>query len=222
MEKSQEIGKLAKALCGFQADMENVGKDATNPFFKSKYATLENIITTAKPHLKKHGLAFAQFPSQVPLRGAEGGVTSGLTTILMHDSGEWIESATPLNMKDQTPQAQGSAITYMRRYALSGVLGIATEDDDDGNEASTPRQPAKSAPQRTPVAPTKKETTQRQEADKDRLKSLLAMHGHKGELTVKQVKDAVFDITGEQLTSENVATINETLSAKLEAKEAQE
>lgn len=118
--------QLAAALVGFQADMQNVTKDAVNPFYKSKYATLEAILTAAKPHLKKHGLAVVQFPT-----------IEGLKTIIVHESGESIESDARIVMKDQTPQGQGSAITYMRRYALSAALGIATEDDDDA-EATKP------------------------------------------------------------------------------------
>ncbi len=121
--------ELAAALVGFQADMENVAKDAVNPFYKSKYATLEAILTAAKPHLKKHGLAVLQFPT-----------IEGLKTIVVHESGATVESDAKIVMKDQTPQGQGSAITYMRRYALSAALGIATEDDDDA-EAAQPNRP---------------------------------------------------------------------------------
>ncbi len=117
--------ELAAALIGFQADMPNVTKDAVNPFYKSKYATLEAILTAAKPHLKKHGLAVVQLPT-----------IEGLKTIIMHESGETIESDAKIVMKDQSPQGQGSAITYMRRYALSAALGIATEDDDDAEAAT--------------------------------------------------------------------------------------
>lgn len=141
MEKSQSITKLATALKDFQAEVGNVPKDAVNPFFKSKYASLESVVETVKPILAKHGLSYAQFPSNVTTNGVIYG--SALTTILMHESGDWLEATTLLIAKDQTPQGQGSAITYMRRYALSAVLGIATEDDDDGNEASKPETTAK-------------------------------------------------------------------------------
>lgn len=131
MNKSQSIKELAIALAGFQSVVGNVTKDATNPFFKSKYASLENIVSHIEPLLAKAGLSYAQFPNE-----------GSLTTILMHSSGEWIEATADLHMKDQTPQGQGSAITYMRRYALSSVLGIATEDDDDGNAATAaPKKP---------------------------------------------------------------------------------
>jgi hypothetical protein len=132
--KSQSIKQLAEALVKFQAEVENVSKDGKNPFFKSKYATLENVISTAKPSLTKNGLSFMQLP--------EG---EGMTTIIMHTSGEFIEAWAALELKDKTPQGQGSAITYMRRYALSAALGLATEEDDDGNAASKPVTASKSA-----------------------------------------------------------------------------
>jgi hypothetical protein len=103
MEKSESIKMLASALSAFQAEVENFAKDGTNPFFKSKYATLENVITTVKPTLVKHGLSYAQFPQE-----------RGLYTIVMHTSGEFIGAWSALVIKDETPQGQGSAITYLR------------------------------------------------------------------------------------------------------------
>lgn len=132
MEKSQSIKELATALTKFQSEVNAVTKDGSNPFFKSKYATLENTIETVRDPLQKYGLSFAQFPSG----------ENELVTILMHTSGEYLQSTVKMTPKDNTPQGQGSAITYMRRYALSAILGIATEEDDDGNSASK----AKSAP----------------------------------------------------------------------------
>lgn len=145
MNKSESIKELATALSKFQATVGLVKKDSTNPFFHSKYADLSTIIEAIRDQLSKQGLSFAQFPDE-----------KGLTTILMHISGEWISSTADIKPKDDTPQAQGSAITYMRRYALSAVLGIATEDDDDGNSASTP---APHATPRTVSAPVTNSTT---------------------------------------------------------------
>jgi hypothetical protein len=135
-----EVDKLSKALSEFQSEVGNVAKDGVNPFFKSKYASLENVITTVKPLLAKHGLSYSQFPDG-----------DGLTTILLHESGQHLQATANLHFKDQTPQGQGSAITYMRRYALSSILGIATEDDDDGNAAS----PAAKAVTKMLAAPAK-------------------------------------------------------------------
>lgn len=130
VSKSTSIKNLAIALVKFQGEVENVAKDGDNPFFRSKYATLENIVSQIRPYLFRQGLAFSQFPSG----------ESELTTILLHTSGEFLCSTVKMAPKDNTPQGQGSAITYMRRYALSAVLGIVTEEDDDGNAASqTPK-----------------------------------------------------------------------------------
>jgi len=126
MEKSTTIIEIAKALAKFQGEVKSVKKDGNNPFFKSKYATLENVIETAREALTKSGLSFSQFPCG----------ENELTTILMHESGEFLQSTVKMSPKDNTPQGQGSAITYMRRYALSAILGLATEEDDDGNSAS--------------------------------------------------------------------------------------
>lgn len=126
IEKSESIKEIAGALIRFHEKVESVKKKGSNPFFKSKYATLEDILDTIKQPMKDAGLAFTQFPSG----------ENELVTVLMHTSGEFIQAGVKMTPKDSTPQGQGSAITYMRRYGLSAVLGIATEEDDDGNAAT--------------------------------------------------------------------------------------
>lgn len=130
MNKSESIMEIAKALCQFQAEIKNPANSANNPFFKSKYAPLNEILNLVRPSLSKYGLSVLQMPSS-----NDGDVV--ITTLLMHSSGEWIEFC-PLRMKPakNDPQGIGSAITYGRRYALSAILGISSEDDDDGNSAS--------------------------------------------------------------------------------------
>lgn len=116
------------ALVKFQSAMKAVKKGAINPFFKSKYADLASIVEATREPLAENGLAVAQFPVG----------ENGLTTILCHSSGEFIEETFGMQPVDRKPQSVGSALTYMRRYALGAVLGIATEEDDDGNAASKP------------------------------------------------------------------------------------
>lgn len=130
MQKSESIKNIAKALAQFQAEVKNPANTETNPFFKSKYAPLNDILNLVRPLLSKHGLSVLQSPS-----GDGQNVT--VTTLITHESGEWIESD-PLTLKADkaTAQGAGSAITYARRYALSAMLGISSEDDDDGNFAS--------------------------------------------------------------------------------------
>src|SRR3954464_10151190 len=129
MEKNEQIKSLAAALSKFQSSMGAITKDATNPFFKSKYASLSAIIEDTRKPLGDNGLSFAQFPSG----------EAELTTILMHSSGEWMSSGFTVRPVDQKPQSLGSAITYARRYALCAILGLQV-DDDDGNEASKPKR----------------------------------------------------------------------------------
>lgn len=138
-KKSGSIVNIAKALIQFQSEVETVKKTATNPFFKSSYAPLESIIEVIQEPLKKAKLAYTQFPTGV----------NSLVTVLMHESGEFMESTVQMSPKENTPQGQGSAITYMRRYALSAILGLATEEDDDGNSASKPK--VKEAPKKPEV-----------------------------------------------------------------------
>ncbi|MDD3021832.1 MAG: ERF family protein [Alphaproteobacteria bacterium] len=130
MLKSESIKSIAKALSDFQAEVKNPANSADNPFFKSKYAPLNEILNDVRPLLAKNGLSILQFPSG-------DGQNIIVTTTLLHESGEWIESD-PLVLKATKADAQGagSAITYARRYAVAAILGISSEDDDDGNVAS--------------------------------------------------------------------------------------
>lgn len=130
MNKSESIANIAQALSDFQGEVSNPKQTADNPFFKSSYSPLSEVINTIRPILAKHGLSVLQAPSG-------DGERIIVTTLLMHSSGEWIEGD-PLILKADkvTAQGAGSAISYGRRYALSAVLGIASEEEDDGNHAS--------------------------------------------------------------------------------------
>ena len=130
MNKSETVGELAKALCKAQDEMGGAAKSSTNPFFKSSYSALPEVIKAIKQPFCNHGLSYSQFPV------FEDGM-AGVITILMHTSGEWLESKLLLPVTKKDPQATGSAITYARRYALQSIAGIPSEDDD-GNAASAP------------------------------------------------------------------------------------
>ena len=134
MRKSESIKNLAIALSKFQNEVKNPKNTADNPFYDSKYAPLQDVLNEVRPLLSKHGLSVIQSPSG-------DGQSVSITTLLLHESGEWIEFD-PLVLKAQkiTPQGAGSAITYGRRYALSAILGISSEDDDDGNSLESAQQ----------------------------------------------------------------------------------
>ena len=131
--QSEQIGELAAALAKAQAVMQGATKDATNPHFKSKYADLASIWDACRKPLSDNGLAVVQSPVD-----AEAG-SVGLTTTLLHSSGQWISATVSAPLQQNTAQAVGSAITYLRRYALAAMVGVAP-DDDDGNAASTQQQ----------------------------------------------------------------------------------
>jgi len=123
--------KLAKALVQAQAEMPIVPMNARNPFLKNRYADLGSVINTVRPVLAKHGLAFSQLPT-----GSGGEV--GIKSILMHESGDFIESTITMPVDNEkglkSAQVAGSIITYLRRYALSAMLGIYADEDTDGNQ----------------------------------------------------------------------------------------
>lgn len=131
MKKSETLTEFSKAFAKTQQEMKQPLKDANNPFFKSKYVPLENVVEAITESASKNGISFTQFPSS----DEAGNVTVG--TLVMHSSGEWIEYD-PIKMKPvkNDPQSIGSAITYAKRYALSAIFGITSDPDDDGNEAT--------------------------------------------------------------------------------------
>ncbi len=123
--QSDSIGALAAALSKAQADITGALKDSSNPFFKSKYADLASCWDACRKQLAANNLAVIQ---TVYVHWDKD--ESVLATTLAHSSGEWIRSELPIRAKDASPQAQGSAITYARRYALAAIVGLAQIDDD--------------------------------------------------------------------------------------------
>lgn len=134
MNTSPSIATIAAAIVAAQADFPAFPRDKevkvvskkTGSEYKFKYAPLDSIVDKIRPVLSKNGLWFVQF-------------TDGhfLFTRLIHLSGEWMESGPmPLLAGSSSPQDFGSAITYAKRYSLSAMLGIVSEDDDDGNRAA--------------------------------------------------------------------------------------
>lgn len=143
---SESTKFVVAALLEFHKNEVSVPKVATNPFFKSKYADLWTIKAACDPVLNELGLVVIQFPG---FESVPESVQPTLVTRLCHVSGEFMESATPLFMPKDTPQDQGSAITYMRRYAYSAILGIVADPDDDGEQAmqrNKPKSRTRSAP----------------------------------------------------------------------------
>lgn len=147
MEMSENIGELAKALSAAQSEISNAKKDTKAD--KYKYADLAQLIEISRGPLTKNNIALLQ-----PVASNDGGKLT-VSTVLIHSSGQWIKTTAELPQAvlhggaGKNPiQVAGSAITYMRRYQLAGMLNIAQEDDDAAGyvEPSRPTQP-KPAPQ---------------------------------------------------------------------------
>ena len=126
--KSDKIDKLASALSKAQSEMKGAEKKSINPFFNSGYADLHTVIESSFPHLTKNGLSVVQGNESRPGEFF-------VTTMLLHESGQWIKSKLKMPIEKVTAQSIGSTSTYGRRYGLSAITGIA-QYDDDGNVAS--------------------------------------------------------------------------------------
>lgn len=130
--QSEQINELAKALAKAQGQMRSAIKDAANPFFKSKYANLTSVWEACREPLSSNGLCVIQ-----TVEGDKDAMI--LVTTLAHESGQWIKSRLPMLMQKQDPQAMGSSCSYSRRYALSAICGITTDDEDDDGEKAMAR-----------------------------------------------------------------------------------
>lgn len=158
MVTSPELHELAAALSKAQGAMDGAKKSSSNPFFKSKYADLASVKDAIREPFATHGLSVVQVP-QTTFQGApeayewtakhSGEVRHGVRvftvvtvlTRLLHTSGQFIEESVSAMLPNGDPQSVGSAISYLRRYALQSVAGIAAEDDDAESVHSPSRRP---------------------------------------------------------------------------------
>lgn len=142
-KKTTTTQTLTQALTAFQADLPRVELDATNPHFKSKYASLGSVTKAVLPKLAEYGFAFS----------VGSFVDNGLLVVdahLLHESGESRSLQFPI--ADTNPQKIGSALSYARRYALSALTGVVADEDDDGNAASQKTVGEQRAERPTPPA----------------------------------------------------------------------
>jgi len=147
MRSSEQIGELAKALAMAQGQMKAAKKTETNPYFKSKYADLANVVENDRAILTANGLCVAQ--------GA--GITDNcitLTTRLMHTSGQWIEETAGAMPKDFLPQSVGATVQYLRRYGYQAMVGATAEGEDDDGETAHGRVDPAIKYAKGPAAPT--------------------------------------------------------------------
>lgn len=220
---SRGTGQLFAALAAATAEFTHAARRKSNPYFNSKYAELSDVIDSCRPALSKHGLVVIQpiatqvefrylqapiqprkpnepAPTEQPMRLTK--VTSvTITTMVCHKSGEWISSALEFQIADDAKVAHvqqvGSAVTYGRRYGLSSILGLATEDDDDGNVADRKTYEQDQIRSQGPASAASPPTGDRQEAPlAPTVSKLLSI-------------DAVGDVLGEWQERMKVSSVDE-------------
>jgi hypothetical protein len=153
MERSDEIAKLATALAKAQGVIEDAEKDSLNPHFQSRYASLASVRHAVRKPLSDNGIAYLQLP-----RANDKSIE--IRTVLLHESGEFISETLEMPVGQMLPQAIGSAISYARRYGLVSILGLASDENDDGEIAhgrpgrKSESNPAAPAQARERVRPT--------------------------------------------------------------------
>lgn len=163
MERTESIAQLSKALAAAQGELRNAPLDKSNSHFGQRYASLGSITETVRPILAKHGLAVTQ------LAGTPEPGKVSVSTLLLHASGEYIRETMVVPAAGNIQQA-GSAITYMRRYALSALLGIVGDEDDDAEGVVAPTRPSKaSKPSKAPQPPAPSEARSAAPAGYERL-----------------------------------------------------
>ena len=164
VSRSESIGKLAAALSKFQAEVDNPTRDSQGHNYK--YANLANILNSVKQPLATNKLSVCQMLGS----GVQG---VSVTTILMHESGEYIQSEYSIPQETSSrmsgPQQAGTTITYARRYALAACLGIAQEDPDAPKPTVSDQEGAKPKPvnQSLQQAVAEKQTQFAEQACKD-------------------------------------------------------
>lgn len=149
-----ELGKLAAALAAAQGEIESAPKSTLNTFFGNRYANLTEVWGACRAALSKHKIAVIQ-----AIQCCDANVW--LETTLVHESGEHIISRFPLKPSKFDMQGYGSAISYARRYSLAAMVGVVSEEDDDGNQASG-RGPNQVQAKKTVAAPLSSAQTQTQ------------------------------------------------------------
>lgn len=127
----ENITEIAKAFNKAQTEMANAQKNSKNPFLKNKYADLNSVREAVIPVLNKHGISVLQ-----PTVVIDG--KNFVKTVLLHESGQVIESLTEIIYIQGNAQSQGSGITYARRYGLQSLVCIGAEDDDGNNATQEP------------------------------------------------------------------------------------
>lgn len=202
--ETENLDLLATALSKAQGAMESAKKTSDNPFFKSTYADLAEIVSSARKPLSDNGLSVIQRMMQI---GAE----TFLYTRLMHISGQWIESIAAIKPQKPDVQSLGSYITYIRRYAYAAICGIVAENEDDDGEKTMDRngklviKQTLTAEQATTLVKLFAKLTPEQQKgilDKSGIKNITEINGRDYEIATKYLAKLAAEQSKEEASNE--------------------
>jgi len=198
MKHSEQIDKLSEALAKAQSKIAPAEFDKANPHFKSRYASLASIMNACRHPLATAGLAVVQSC------GMDEAGRMTVTTMLSHESGQWISGTLTMRSAQETPQGHGSTLTYLRRYSLAAMVGVVADDDDDGQAGST-KPTSTPAPQKpaAPAKPAVKMTTA------DQLKDITTLAETLGHSDRAKILASVCSIIGREIASARDLTYEE-------------
>ncbi|MEO5367892.1 MAG: ERF family protein [Magnetococcus sp. WYHC-3] len=194
MRSSEQINELAKALSIAQGQMKAAKKSEKNPYFKSSYADLANVVENDRKILTDNGLSVIQGAGFGNDDDGEA-LAVYLTTRLMHSSGQWIEETAGAIPKDFLPQSVGATITYLRRYGYMGMVGATAEGEDDDGETAQGRtsdrkelaKDMKGPP--SPTVPNEKNSKNPIDEDKAALRERFDRVRNSGHFTQAEIKE---------------------------------
>jgi hypothetical protein len=130
---SDDVKALAGAMLKVQAEVNPAVKDSANPFAKSRYASLNSVVTASRESLLRNGIWVVQYP--VPVEPGHLGLVTRLTHAA---SGQWQSGLIVMPLAKHDPQGYGSAMTYARRYSIAALIGLIVEDDDGETACGRP------------------------------------------------------------------------------------
>lgn len=214
MKTSDGIGHVAEALAKAHTEISSIERDGKNPHFKSRYATLDQILESVRPILAKNGLIIVQSSDD----GSEDHKYINVKSAVIHLSGQWIETSVQIPVSKNDAHGLGSALTYGRRYSLGALLAISTQEgDDDGNAAvASMRKPHLQAI--ASVTPASNQPSLKDLAGKLLIEIQRIYQNPK--MVMSDAKDAFIAMYGEnaQMTNETLTEAINTLAGMPDAK----
>ena len=186
VRRSTSFTQFAVAMAKVQSEIEDPTKNKkadAGVRGSYRYADLPTVLDVVRPALSRNGFAFMQLPCELDGQPA-------LTTLLVHASGDWLETTVYLRAVKYDPQGIGSALTYARRYAILAVCGIAADDDDDGKAACQPAKSQPAAQQPQAVSDSAKEIAAAFDAAKSRADGVVPSKRYGDALDAGHVSDA--------------------------------